>query len=59
MKGPKKVVEKFDFTVMAPGLESLIKPEKLHMNINSVLINENSVKTEYLIRLCQSRFNSS
>ena len=59
MKEPKTVGEKFDSTGMGFGLESSIKPEKLHMNTNSILINENSVKTEYLIRLYQSTFNST
>ena len=42
MKEPKTVVEESDSEGRGSGLESSIKPEKLHMNINSILFNQDS-----------------
>lgn len=42
MKEPKTVVEESDSEGRGSVLESSIKPEKLHMNINSILFNQNS-----------------
>lgn len=56
MRELKTVVEESDSKGKGSGKEYSSKPEKLHINTNSISIKQNSAKNGFLIRLCQVHF---